>query len=699
MPDLLREQFPYFRPIVEAFGYRNLEFEGWEADDVIATLAHPRRRGRGRRRASSRPTATPSSSCSDNVCADDDAARRRRRPRLHARARRGPATAIPPEQVPDFIGLKGDTSDNIPGVPGHRRQDGRPADRAVRLARGGARARRRADARRARKALRRARRAGARVEGARDDAARPRARLSTRPRLVLAPPDRSQLKEMFRRFEFRGLLQPRRRARRGAARAAARRASTGDEVALARGTTHVAALQGAALGVAVDDDRIARRARRARSWSSPRDREPRSTRRELVAHDAKALRVDARRRHDARRLPDRARAAPTYELDDLAAEYGVELDPVAEAEEETAALVRRAAAPLRLRDPLRERARERGVARALRDDRAAADARCSPRWRTPASRSTPTAWARSPRASPTGSRSSRRRRTSSPARSSCSARPSRSRAILFEKLELTPGRKGKTGYSTDTRVLRDDPRRARDRGRDRGVARVLEAAQHVPRPAADADRRATAACTRRSTRPSPPPAGSRRRTRTCRRSRSAPSSAARSARRSSPSRATGCSRPTTRRSSCASSRTSRASRSCARRSSAARTSTPRRPPRCSARSRATLTQGRAQRREDGQLRDHLRHLVVRALGEPRDPARGGAGLHRHLPRALPARAGLHRADDRAGRARRLRDDAARPAPPDPGAPRLEPPDALARRAARRQLRSCRARPPTSSRWR
>ncbi|MBA3401286.1 MAG: hypothetical protein H0U05_04775, partial [Actinobacteria bacterium] len=38
MPDLLREQFPHFRPIVEAFGYRNLEFEGWEADDVIATL-------------------------------------------------------------------------------------------------------------------------------------------------------------------------------------------------------------------------------------------------------------------------------------------------------------------------------------------------------------------------------------------------------------------------------------------------------------------------------------------------------------------------------------------------------------------------------------------------------------------------------------------------------------------------------------
>ena len=61
MPDLLREQFSHFRPIVEAFGYKNLEFEGWEADDVIATLAtRPTRRAS--RRASSPPTGTPSSS-------------------------------------------------------------------------------------------------------------------------------------------------------------------------------------------------------------------------------------------------------------------------------------------------------------------------------------------------------------------------------------------------------------------------------------------------------------------------------------------------------------------------------------------------------------------------------------------------------------------------------------------------------------
>src|SRR6202035_3063007 len=38
-PDLLRTQWPAFEPLVEAFGYRNARLEGFEADDVIATLA------------------------------------------------------------------------------------------------------------------------------------------------------------------------------------------------------------------------------------------------------------------------------------------------------------------------------------------------------------------------------------------------------------------------------------------------------------------------------------------------------------------------------------------------------------------------------------------------------------------------------------------------------------------------------------
>ena len=38
-PDLLKEQWPHFEPLVEAFGYRNLRVEGYEADDVIASIA------------------------------------------------------------------------------------------------------------------------------------------------------------------------------------------------------------------------------------------------------------------------------------------------------------------------------------------------------------------------------------------------------------------------------------------------------------------------------------------------------------------------------------------------------------------------------------------------------------------------------------------------------------------------------------
>ena len=214
MPDLLREQFPHFRPIVEAFGYRNLEFEGWEADDVIATLA-TRADAAGLRTCVVSTDRDAFQLCSENVClmmtprgvADVQVYTPER-----VEARYG----VRPDQVPDFIGLKGDTSDNIPGVPGIGDKTAGAADRAVRLARGGDRARRRAVA-------------GAREERSPSTPSRRASskELATMRRdldidcdpaeLVLAPPDRSQLKEIFRRFEFRGLLAPRRRARRGAA--------------------------------------------------------------------------------------------------------------------------------------------------------------------------------------------------------------------------------------------------------------------------------------------------------------------------------------------------------------------------------------------------------------------------------------------------------------------------------------------------
>src|SRR5205823_14354288 len=79
---------------------------------------------------------------------------------------------------------------------------------------------------------------------------------------------------------------------------------------------------------------------------------------ELVVYDAKALRVPAV--DDvliAAYLIEPGRAA--YELGDLAAEYGVEVDPDPPADEETAALIRRAALPLRMAPRMRERLAER----------------------------------------------------------------------------------------------------------------------------------------------------------------------------------------------------------------------------------------------------------------------------------------------------------------------------------------------------
>src|SRR5262249_21666108 len=82
----------------------------------------------------------------------------------------------------------------------------------------------------------------------------------------------------------------------------------------------------------------------------------------LAVHDARALRVEAA--EDtllAAYLIEPGRA--TYDLDELAAEYGLELVPEPATEEQTAALVRHAEAVRRLAPIMRERVRERGSER------------------------------------------------------------------------------------------------------------------------------------------------------------------------------------------------------------------------------------------------------------------------------------------------------------------------------------------------
>ncbi len=117
-PDLLREQWPHFEPLVEAFGYRNVSVEGYEADDVIATLAE-------RARAKNIPVIIVTGDRDTFQLIDPDStirvmatARGITDTKLYDHAAVLERYGIPPELIPDFYGLKGDTSDNIPGVPG-----------------------------------------------------------------------------------------------------------------------------------------------------------------------------------------------------------------------------------------------------------------------------------------------------------------------------------------------------------------------------------------------------------------------------------------------------------------------------------------------------------------------------------------------------------------------------------------------------
>ena len=115
-PDLLRDQWPHLMPLAEAFGFTNIKVDGFEADDVIASLT---------KRAREQDLAvmvvsgdrdvyqlvedgvrvmTTSRGVTDTKIYDRDGVVER--------------YGVPPDLVTDLIGLKGDTSDNIPGVPG-----------------------------------------------------------------------------------------------------------------------------------------------------------------------------------------------------------------------------------------------------------------------------------------------------------------------------------------------------------------------------------------------------------------------------------------------------------------------------------------------------------------------------------------------------------------------------------------------------
>jgi DNA polymerase-1 len=453
MPDLLGQQFPHFRPIVEAFGYRNLEFEGWEADDVIATLAA---------RADVEGIKTTV------VSTDRDAFQVVTQNVTLMMTPRGVADVnvytpervfarygITPEQIPDFIGLKGDSSDNIPGVPGF---GDKTAGQLI--AQYGS--------------LEAVLEHVDELSPARGKALREHAEQALRSKelatmrrdldldcdptdLVLRPPDRSQLKEMFRQYEFRNLLQ---------------RIDVIDEalpaapmklegVAVPWSEQEISSVVGLA-AFSVEGERFALALESqvevaVGDWSL--ELIPALRDAKIVAHDFKSLprelaRAGIEAADDTLLMayliePGRA----DYSLDDLAAEYGIELQPEPAAEEETAGLVRRAAAALRLAEPMQRRIVERGldplyreielpltdVLVAMEDAGVKID---TYRMGEITARLADRVEELETKAHELAGEEFMLGSTQQVAR------------ILFEKLELTAGRKGKTGYSTDARVLR-----------------------------------------------------------------------------------------------------------------------------------------------------------------------------------------------------------------------------------------------------
>src|SRR5207249_9283719 len=112
--------WPAMEPLVEAFGYRNVKVEGFEADDVIASLAE-----RALRADPPVPVMIVTGDRDVFQLIDPDGviqvmatSRGITDTKIYDRQAVIDRYGIEPELIPDFYGLKGDTSDNIPGIPG-----------------------------------------------------------------------------------------------------------------------------------------------------------------------------------------------------------------------------------------------------------------------------------------------------------------------------------------------------------------------------------------------------------------------------------------------------------------------------------------------------------------------------------------------------------------------------------------------------
>ena len=112
MPDDLRVQLPFVRKVAKAYRIPTMEQQGLEADDIIGTLAH-----KGQAAGFEVVIVSGDKDFMQLVsdeCVISDPARDVYLDRDAVKEKLG----VWPEQVVDIMALTGDTSDNVPGVPG-----------------------------------------------------------------------------------------------------------------------------------------------------------------------------------------------------------------------------------------------------------------------------------------------------------------------------------------------------------------------------------------------------------------------------------------------------------------------------------------------------------------------------------------------------------------------------------------------------
>ena len=113
MPEDLAQQIPYIRRALEAYRIPILELAGFEADDVIGTLAR-------KAAAASHPVYVVSSDKDMMQLVNDDV-QILNPPKdnlICDAAKVEEILGVPPERVVDVMALRGDSIDNIPGAPG-----------------------------------------------------------------------------------------------------------------------------------------------------------------------------------------------------------------------------------------------------------------------------------------------------------------------------------------------------------------------------------------------------------------------------------------------------------------------------------------------------------------------------------------------------------------------------------------------------